>query len=344
MKEKFLTLEQNLCGARIFLNFIGLNLEPKEGLVNFYDKLNVYNNENIEVGKVYFENESVVINAITDFGELSATYPIGKISGFRDIETDGGVFTDWQHTIKYSLKNYKNFEGNLQMHISMDTTFGINFRVHSKINYIDKLGNNVTIKLMDDGDPFSYTAAKEGFKEELRISPWDDYEPYMCHTVSNGDFNKETRNFLNERVNFVWHNGDQDRSHLRVISAEAKNYETTKCEEVLVDRIMNNNTEEAVIQKAELIHEKDDTFAKKIGEIIDDFKTDNVSFMENLIEASFNKMSDKEKTALFGREIPKISYYNGSDNLIDAYFNFNNGNLFVSDKAYTKMMNIGKKQ
>lgn len=233
--EKYLTLEQNLCGAKIFLNLFGLNLETKE-TINEFDKIKIYDVNSIEVGEVTFNNGVVNINCLTSLGIITANYPVAKFDGFRDFETDGGIFINWTHPIKFKLKE-KNLTGDLMMHICLDTTFGINFKTHVTIKYTGNDKKKVTLQFMDNGNPFSYVAEKDDFKEEVIISPWDDFEPYMVHTVRDGKYDKEKHCFPYEKVSTVWHNGYKDKSHLVTRDILIKDFELIKGEEETYDKI-----------------------------------------------------------------------------------------------------------
>lgn len=335
--EKYLTLEQNLCGAKLFLNFFGLNLELKENVTEF-DKVKIYDANSNEVGVVSFSEGTVNINCLTNFGELAANYEIGKFFGFRDIETDCGVFTEWRHPIKFKLSN-KKLEGDLMMHVCVDTTFGINFRTHATLKYTDKGKKKVTLEFMDNGNPFSYVASKDDFKEEIKISPWNDFEPYMYHTIRDGKYDEENHCFPYEKVSSIWHNGYKDKKHLVTVDTLIKDFEVLKDSKKFHDRTGEDNSIESTIQKGNIIHEIDESFAIKIQEIIDEFNIDDVSLIENLISTSFYRHTDEEIKALFGIDIKKMKYYSDADNVIDAYFINNKKNLFVPEHSYAKLLN-----
>lgn len=170
MAKDYLTLEQNLSSARIFLNLFGLYLESNNDEINEFSKLKIVNSNNSQVGILYFENGIVHIQSVTSFGNLNANYEIAQFGGFQDLEC-GGAYVDWNHTIKFEVNGHMNFSGDIQLGVSMDTHFGNDCNLHSKIKYIDKDGKEVELKFMDDGKPFSYEANKGNFKEVLEINP-----------------------------------------------------------------------------------------------------------------------------------------------------------------------------
>lgn len=334
MEDIYLTLNQNLCSARIFLNLFNLSLEEKEE-VKHYDKLRIFNSENLEVGKVNFKDGIVNIECMTSLGRLNANYEISKFWGLNDLEVGGGL-VEWVHNINFNVDGEQKFDGDIQIGASMDTDFGNRCRTHSIIRYIDKDNNNVVLKFMEDGKPFSYEAKKEGFREVLEIDPWCDYESYMYHIIRKGEYDKEKSNWPYESLKFVWHNGDNDKNHLRTISQLIENYKYKEWKKELYEK--SGTDKEATIQKGLLMHKIDSDFVKKIEELINLFKKDNVSFFTNLIDVAFDKVSEEEIKALFGTNIKKITYYNGADNLLDAYFNTKRNSQFLPEKVYSKVL------
>lgn len=336
MEKKYLTLEQNLCSARVFLNIFNLILENKED-INEFTKFGIFDRNNNQVGTLYFENDVVKIQSATSLGNLNANYDIAQFSGFRDLEC-GGAFVQWNHEIKFKVDGNQSFSGDMQLDVSMDTNFGNTCRFHTKIKYIDKDNKEVELKFMDDGKPFSYEAKKEGFREVLEIDPWSDFESFMYHIIRKGEYDTTHHCFPNDSIKFVWHNGINDKKHLKTVSHVVENLQTREHENQLYDSVGKDDSVESTIQKGLLMQKIDPDFSKKIIELINYFKKDNVSFFENLIDVSFNKVSEEERKALFGTDIERISYNNGADNLLDAYFGIQENNHFLPTEIYTKVL------
>lgn len=334
MEDIYLTLNQNLCSAKIFLNLFNLYLEEKEE-VRHYDKLKIFNSENQEVGKLEFKDGIINIESLTSLGKLSANYEISKFWGLNDLEFGGGL-VEWVHNINFNIDGEQKFDGDLQIDIVMDTDFGKYCRTHSIIRYIDKDNNNVVLKFMNDGKPFSYEAKRDDFREVLEVDPWSDFESYMYHIIRDGKYDKEKSNWPYESLKFVWHNGDNDKNHLRTISQLIENYKYKEWKKELYKK--SGTDKEATIQKGLLMHKIDSDFSKKIEELINLFKKDNVSFFTNLINVTFDKVSEEEIKALFGTDIQKIVYYNGENNLLDAYFNTKRNNQFLPENIYSKVL------
>lgn len=336
MEKQYLTLKQNLCSAKIFLNLFNLFLEvPKD--INEFTKIKIFNQTNCEMGMLYFENGVVKIQSVTSLGNLNANYDIATFGGFEDLEC-GGAFVSWNHVIQFQVDGKQSFNGDIQIGVSMDTHFGNNCRVHSKIKYIDENNNEVVLKFMDDGKPFSYEAKNDGFREVLEIDPWSDFESYMYHIIRYGEYDRNIFSFPNESIRFVWHNGDNDRNHLRTVSHIVKDSQTIEWKDQLYESVGKNDSIESTIQKGLLMQQIDPDFSKKIIELINLFKKDNVSFFTNLIDVTFKKVNDEERKALFGVDMEKIIFYNGADNLLEAYFGIKENNMFLPKEVYTKVL------
>lgn len=131
MQKRYLTLEQNLCSARIFLNIFDLVLETNEE-INEFTKLNIFDKNNNSVGILYFENGVVKIQSITSLGNLRANYDIAEFGGFQDLEY-GGAFVQWNHVIKFQVEGNLNFNGGMQIGSSMDTHFFVQKRLPQSI-------------------------------------------------------------------------------------------------------------------------------------------------------------------------------------------------------------------
>lgn len=336
MEFNYLTLEQNLYTARIFLNIFGLTLEEKKE-INHYDKLKIFGKENVEVGNIWFKDGVVNISSKTNFGDLTANYNIAKPWGFEDIEC-GGTFGEWHHDIGFKVNGDLCFDGYMQFVVSLDSDFGNNCRVHSKIQYVDHDNNQIVLTLFDDGKPFRYEINQNDYKEVLEIDPWDDYESYMYHWIRKGKYDSTKHCWFDESIKYVWHNGANDKQHLKTVSNVIEKLKVIENDKKLYDIISENNSVKLTIQKGMLMQQIDSDFSKKIMELMSLFKKDDVSFLENLIDVSFAEVTAEEKEALFGTQIKKINYYNDKDNLLDAYFDRKEANKFSPDLAYQKII------
>lgn len=310
MQNEKSILKQNLCSSRIFLNLFGLNLEEK---IDSND-IRIFDTNNYVVGALYLDKETVKIKCITSLGNLNAFYHISKLDGFEDLEY-GGVFLDFSNNINFEVKGLLNFIGNMQIALSMDTHFGNNYSISSVIKYIDKYENLVKISFMTDGKPFRYEARKEGFRELLEVNPWNNFDSFMYHEIRKGEYDNNHHCFPYENVKYITHNGFNDMKHLQVFSHVIKDFNIIEYDNKL-ESVECNDLITFTIKKGLLMHKIDADFSKKIVELINLFKRGNVSFLNNLIDVVFSKVSQEERKALFGVDI-ETNYH--TNNLLDLF-------------------------
>lgn len=334
MGKANLSLEQNLAGARIFLNLFNLHLENKKE-INQSTSLEILDRSNQPVGTLRFENGKVVMKSKTAIGDLSAQYPLSAFFGFKDIEC-GGAFAEWKHQISFKVDGSQCFLGNMQMDIIMDTDFGNKCVFHTNLNYKDPFGRRVNINIMEGGNVFHYVAAKKGFKEELRIDPWNDMDSFMYHGIQHGSYDKVFDSYPQEIMSFVWHNSMSDKEHIRGVHSEVVGYQTKNFRQEIKKSVGKHESKAATIQKGLLMQEMDPNFAKVMEAIIYSFKSGDFSFLENLMDVSYSRISEEERQALFGTPIGKIQYYNGADNITDAYFGPKEQSQFTPQAVYQK--------
>ena len=110
MGEKYLTLEQNTCAARIFLNTFGLTLENISD-VNEFSKIKIFDKAMNEVGKLHFDNGKVIMSANYNNSVLDASFDINKMLGFVDPECESApfaLFGQWSSKIAFQVQKSDN--------------------------------------------------------------------------------------------------------------------------------------------------------------------------------------------------------------------------------------------
>jgi len=329
--NKNLSLEQNLCSARVFLNVFGLKLDDSEEF-NEFSNVNILNSNDEVVGFLSLENGSVKMHANMDLGSLEADYKMTNFFGFIDLEC-GGAFKQWNHTINFKVDGDFKFSGDLQIGSSMDTVYGNSCRAHAKINYKDFSGNNVVIRFMDNGYPFAYSSSGYCFGEQLWVDPWSKHNSYIYHYIRKGVIPSSHLWFPEEVLKFVWDYNEDGRSQLRTFSSVVENLENKEWSNQLYEKAGEDNSNELAIQKGLLMQEIDSSFSEKMTELRNLFKNGDMSIFSNLIALTFYNVDSEVKKALFGIEIGKIAFQNGTDNLFDAYFDVKGKNPFSVEEG-----------
>lgn len=335
MDEKYLTLKQNLCGARVFLNIFGLVLEQEEG-INEYSKLKIFNNNDDEVGMLYFQNGEVNILANSNFGVLNAKYDITKVIGFEDFECGNALFVQWNTNINYRVcsDDQINFSGEMQIGCSMDTEFGNKCRVHTLLEYLHD-NDKVTLKFMHDGSVFKYERNNNHERETINISPSDPFGNYITHFINRGNYDDDKHCYPYRYWSSV--SRKSHREYILHALSFAGNYnEALTYQEDYVRMKGKECSSEVLMQTGLLMQQIDPDFTKKIEEIRGNFLVDGVSLFDNIIAVSLNSYTDEEVKALTGLDKIKINFQNGTDNLVDAYYGTGKNNKFIMSKDEKK--------
>ena len=97
-----LSLKQNLCAARVFLNIFGFNLENIDN-INSDIFIKIYNKENYEVGYLYFDADDIIIDANYARGYLRARYKKANVSSYKNSLNSKKIYQEWSHKINFSI-------------------------------------------------------------------------------------------------------------------------------------------------------------------------------------------------------------------------------------------------
>ena len=336
MEKKYLTLQQNLSVARVFLNMFDLVLENKNNIWQF-DVLKILDRYGNQCGRLYFDCGIVRIETETSLGLLIADYEIASFNILRDNYLGGGQ-VGWSHVINFNVKDSKSFGGTMRIPAIIDTHFSKKCCVNTAINYIDKDGKDVNLYVMSDGYQFGYIAKKGDFREKIEINIRDCINYSMYHTIVSGKEDILNFCFPDCNTHIVKYDFSSKKICLKTIVNIRKNSEKIKYEEVNHESVGEFESVESNIQKGLLMQEIDPDFSLKIKELINDFNKNGVSFLENLIDAAFNDYSKEEKKALFGTDIRKIKYQNGADNLDDAYFGKKDSKNYLPTDIFRRVL------
>lgn len=334
-----LNYNQIIRGAMIFLNTYGLILEIPE-IVDENTILTVYNKNNEEIGKVYFNNKEVLIETSSDFGFINASYDFPNVTAFVDLETRSGTekFAQWNSSIKYIIKTNDNdsIQGHFFIATSVDSFYGINASCHQAIEFYKKNKKIMTMKMMYDGRLFEVDYCNKQFTEEIEFNPFDDVNGFIKHDIKKGKYNTEKHGFPYRKYCGI-HRAGRDENNLRVLSFEQHDGDFKTYNDVNYEKQGDDNSEELLIQKGNLFLESDPDVAEKLLKLRDSLNINGISLLDNLMSVTLNSLTDKELEALFGFDRTKLIFQNGADNLIDAYYGINN-NLLNSDNGQQKVI------
>lgn len=324
MNEKYLTFEQNLCAARVFLNTFGFILEDCK---NITKSLKIFNKNMDEVGNLRFDNNETVIIAKYNNATLRANYETPKVFSFIDVETKNipfALYGEWQNKIKFEINHNPKIAGEFLITCSIDTEFGIKCKCHPLINCDVFNNDKLILEILRNGLIFGLEIKNNNSHEIINISPWDNLNGYIKHVISSGkyDASKYQHEYKKYAGVFAAGIGDEDKLHVFLSETEWDKQITFK--NLFPLKLGTNNSEDLIIQKGKLMKDLDPDMFKKIQELKETLKIDNVSLLDNLISVCYDNYTDKELYALLGIIRKKMEYQNKATCLIDSYYGINN--------------------
>ena len=340
MEDKYLTLEQNICAARVFLNTFGFILEEVENL-NEFSKVKIYDKSMDDVGELHFNNGKVMMIAKYRKGTLVANYDIAKIFGFVDIESDNSVFGQWSSKINFEIKNnYAIIDGEFLITCTADTEYGISCRCHPLINYQIPGKGNVTIKILRDGLTFGVEMGYENRNEKIQIRPWDDLNGFLLHNIKHGEYDEKKHSYPYRKYAGIFNGGSSQeyRDKLHVFLKESEYDKCLYYHNEYVTKINKDESSEAVIQKGLLMQKLDNDLIQKINDLRKLFLLDGISLLDNLISVCYDSYTDEELSALLGIKIKRMIYQDWTENLTDSYFGIGTENKFLSLEQQQKLL------
>ena len=329
MGEKYLTLEQNTCAARIFLNIFGLTLENTSD-VNEFSKIKIFDKVMNEVGELHFNNGKVIMSVNYNDSMLEASFDIAKMCGFVDIECENALFGQWSIKIAFQVQKPNNVKlfGEFLIYSSADSEFGISCRCHPLINCDIAGQSNITLKILRNGRTFGLEVASGSYNETIDIMPWDDMNGFIKHVILNGEYDSKRYKHKYKKYMGVFSagQGDEDKLHVFLSETEWDNQISFRNEFPL--KIGDDNSETLVIQKGMLMKDLDPDMFEKIKKLREVLSIGDVFLLDNLVSVCYDSYTDEELSALLGVNRQRMNYQNGADSLINSYFGIGKNSCF----------------
>ena len=318
MGEKYLTLEQNVCAARIFLNTFGFILEDV-GDVNEFSKIKIYDKSMNEVGELYFNNGQVIMNAKYSESKLTASYNIAKIFGFIDIESDDALFGQWSSKIDFQIENSDyNIKGEFLVANTADSQFGIGCKCHPLLTLNIPYRGDITLKILRDGCAFYFEFNTENYNEMIEFKPISEY---IRHVITKGEYNQAKHQYPYRKYVGVFNAAEcgEDKDKLNMFLSEEQKGEILNYRRELVKKVDKNNYIELNIQRGLLMQQLDGDMLEKVQLLREIFTIDGISLLDNLISVCYDSYTDEELVALLGTKRPTPIYQDGTKTLTNSY-------------------------
>lgn len=342
MIEKYLTLEQNTCAARIFLNTFGLTLENVSD-INEFSKIKIFDKAMNEVGILRFDNGKVIMSANYNNSILDASFDIAKMSGFVDPECksdDYALFGQWSSKIVFQVQKQDRIKlsGEFLIGSSADSEFGVSCLCHPLINCDVAGKGNITLKILRNGSTFGLKVTSGSYNETIDIMPYDDMNGFIRHVISNGEYDpkKYQHEYRKYMGVFPAEKGDEDKLQVFLSETEWDNQISFRNEFPL--KAGDDNSETLIIQKGMLMQDLDPGMFKRIKEIREVLSIGDVSLLDNLVSVCYDSYTDEELSALLGLNRQRMSYQNGTDSLVKSYYGIGISNCFFPLETQKRLL------
>ncbi len=344
MKEKYLTLEQNTCFARIFLNTFGLILETTNEVTEF-SKIKIYDKIMNEVGELHFVNGKIIIAANYNNSVLDASFDMAKMSGFIDSECENAsyaIYGEWSSKIVFQVQKSNNItlSGEFLITCSADTEFGITCFCHPLINCEVPGKGSIILKLLRDGSTFSCEIEAKENHEVIDVRPWDWLNGYLLHDIKKGKYDKEKFGYPYRRYAGIFNGAErgEDKDKLQVFLSEEEYEKQLTFRNEFPPKVRDDNSWETLVQKGRLMQDLDPDMFKKIKKLRNILLIGDISLLDNLVSVCYDSYTDEELSALLGINRQKMNYQNGTDTLVNSYFEIGISNCFFSKEAQKRLL------
>ena len=342
MGENYLTLEQNTCVARVFLNTFGLTLENVNDITEF-SKIKIFDKTMNEIGELHFDKGKVIMSANYNNSVLEADFDIAKMSGFIDPECKNApfaLFGQWFSKIEFKVKNPNNINlsGEFLLDCSVDTEFGVSCLCHPLINCDVAGKGNITLKILRNGRTFGLEVSSGSYNETIDIMPWDDMNGFIKHVISNGEYDPKRYKHEYRKYMGVFSAGvgSEDKLHVFLSETEWDNRVSFRNEFPL--KAVDDKSEVLVIQKGMLMQDLDPDMFVKIKQLREVLSIDDISLLDNLVSVCYDSYTDEELNALLGIERQHMIYQDGANSLINSYFGIGKENQFLSIEQQKRLL------
>ena len=329
MQEKYLTLSQNTCAARIFLNTFGLVLENALD-INELSKIKIFDKKMNAVGELHLDNGKVVIIANYNNCILEANYDISRAFGFVDFEDNNALFGQWSSVINFKVQSEnKNLSGEFLIGCSADSEFGNKCLCHPLIKCEVPNKGEFIIKILRDCRTFGLDISLENYNETIDIMPWDDMNGFIKHVITNGEYDPKRYKHEYRKYAGIFDAGNDNKDKLHVYLSETNWDKRISFKNEFPEKTGDEESKELLIQEGILMQQLDPDMYVRIKKLREVLFIGDISLLDNLISVCYDSYSDEELEALLGLKRNKMTYQDGAESLNESYFNG-----FVQDNNY----------
>lgn len=339
MAEKYLTLEQNTCAARIFLNTFGLTLENTDD-INEYSKIKIFDKNTNEVGKLHFTNDKVIMSANYNNSMLHASFDIATVWAIVDIENKDELFGQWSNKIIFELKKQNGIKlsGEWEIASTADSEYGITCFCRPLIKCEVPNKGSIALKMSWNNKLFELKTTSFDYNETINIMPWDNNNGFIRHIITKGEYANERYEHEYKKYMGIFPAGKRNEDKLHIFLNETERNKQIHLLNEFIPKNDDDNSEELVIQKGMLMQDLDPDMFTTIKELRQLLLIGDISLLDNLVSVCYDRYTDKQLKALLGLNRKKMNYQDGSDSLINSYFGIGKSSCFIPIEEQKKFL------
>ncbi len=306
MNKTYLTLEQNICAARIFLNTFGLTLENVDE-VNEFSKIKIFDKALNEIGELHFNNGKVIMSVNYNNSVLNASFDIAKMLEIIDPECKSAayaLFGEWSSKIDFKLKEQNGIKlsGEFLIISSIDTEFGVSCLCHPLINCEVPGKGNIILKILRDGSLFKLEIVAGENYETINVRPYDSLNGFLLHDIRKGKYDEKKYAYPYRRYAGIFNGAEtgENKDKLHVFLNEEEDNNQLNFRSEFIPKVKSENSKENLLQKGRLMQELDPDMFEKIKKLRELLLIGDVSLLDNLISVCYDIHTDEELNALLG--------------------------------------------
>lgn len=306
MNKTYLTLEQNICAARIFLNTFGLTLENVDE-VNEFSKIKIFDKALNEIRELHFNNGKVIMSVNYNNSVLNASFDIAKMLEIIDPECKSAayaLFGEWSSKIDFKLKEQNGIKlsGEFLIISSIDTEFGVSCLCHPLINCEVPGKGNIILKILRDGSLFKLEIVAGENYETINVRPYDSLNGFLLHDIRKGKYDEKKYAYPYRRYAGIFNGAEtgENKDKLHVFLNEEEDNNQLNFRSEFIPKVKSENSKENLLQKGRLMQELDPDMFEKIKKLRELLLIGDVSLLDNLISVCYDIHTDEELNALLG--------------------------------------------
>ena len=333
MVEKYLTLAQNVCADRIFLNTFGLYLQDTS-YIDEFSKIKIFDISMNEVGILFFNNGKIIMYANYNGNKLEANFDLAKMFGFTDIECKNTLFAEWfgkwSSIINFKIQKENDIKllGEFLIESSADSKFGISCLCHPLIKCEMPDKDEIVLKILRDGRFFGVNINSKNYNEAIDLMPFDSLNGFIKHVISKGKYDSKRYQYEYRKFMGIFDAGKSNEDKLHVFLSETNWDKKISSRNEWPLKNGDDSSKSLLIQKGMLMHDLDPDMFFKIKELRELLLFGDISLLDNLISVCYDSYTDEEISALLGIYRQKMIYQNGADNLVNSYFGIEKNNAY----------------